>query len=348
MAIGLGFSLPNRGVLFGAMTAEGLVRLAERADRSGVFRSVWVGDSILGKPRMECITLLSGIAARTSRVALGTVCMASMTLRDPILLAIQWASLDLLSNGRAILGACIGGAGSAMGSGALEAAVYGIPNKGRVKRLEEEITLLRRLWTEEDVSFSGEVYRFEHVTALPRPVQMPPPIWIATNPKRGAASDRVIESALERVGRLGDGYMTDAATVDEFRWRWERVKHYAATAGRDPSALGSSLHLMVNINTDRDAAFEEAARFLHTYYGEDLGRAYLEVWVAFGDPEEVAGRIRAYLEAGCTTPILRFASWRQEAQFDTFIREVVPYLRDLLPADSEAVGTDGEASAALS
>ena len=143
-----------------------------------------------------------------------------------------------------------------MGSGALEAAVYGIPNKGRVKRLEEEITLLRRLWTEEDVSFSGRVYQFEHVTALPRPVQTPPPIWIATNPKRGAASDRVIESALERVGRLGDGYMTDAATVDEFRWRWERVKHYAATAGRDPSALGSSLHLMVNINRDRDGAFD--------------------------------------------------------------------------------------------
>ena len=334
MAQGLGLSLPNRGVLFGATTADGLVNLAERADRSEVFGSVWVGDSILGKPRMESITLLSGIATRTKRIALGTVCMASMTLREPILLAIQWASLDLLSKGRTILGACLGGTGSAMGSGALEATVYGIPNQGRVKRLEEEITLLRRLWTEDEVNFEGEVYHLEHVTALPKPIQSPPPIWIATNPKRGLVNNHIRERALERVGRLGDGYMTDAATAEEFGWRWGRVKTYAAAAGRDPSVLGSCIHLMVNINRSRDAAFEEAARFLHAYYGEDFDRPYLEVWVAYGPPQEVAERVRAYVEAGCTVPILRFASWRQEEQFDAFISEVAPCLVDVLPGES--------------
>ncbi len=174
MARGLGLSLPNRGVLFGATTAEELVRLAERADRSRVFGSVWVGDSLLAKPRLESIALLSGIATRTTRVRLGTVCMASMTLRDPILLAIQWAGLDQLSGGRTILGACIGGSGEGMGAGAREVEVYGVPNKGRVRRLEEQIALLRRLWTEDDVTFMGDVYRMEHVTAVPKPIQSPP------------------------------------------------------------------------------------------------------------------------------------------------------------------------------
>ncbi len=327
----LGLSLPNRGVLFGATTAEQIVRLAERAARSDAFGSVWVGDSLLAKPRVEAIALLSGIATRTTRVLLGTCCMASMTLRDPILLAIQWASLDQLANGRTILGACLGGAGKAMGAGTVEGAVYGVPNKGRVIRMEEQIALLRRLWLEDDVTFEGQVYRMAHVTALPKPAQSPPPIWIATNPKRGIATDEVIERALRRVGRLGDGYMTDAATVDEFRFRWERVKAYAAEAGRDPLALGSCIHLMVNVNADPTAAFDEATRFLKSYYGGDFGRAYLEVWVVSGPPEHVAARIRAYLEAGCTVPIIRFASWHQEAQFDAFVTEVVPRLRDLMP-----------------
>ncbi len=328
-------SLPNRGVLFGATTAGELVRLAERAEASGVFGSVWVGDSLLAKPRLESIALLAGIATRTTRVTLGTICLASMTLRDPILLALQWASLDLLAEGRTILGACLGGAGASMGAGAQEAEIYGVPSAGRGRRFEEEIALLRRLWTEDDVTFAGEVYRLAGVTVRPRPHQSPPPIWIATNPKRGVASDRVIERALERVGRLGDGYMTDAITADEFAWRWRRIREQAAAAGRDPAALGSCLHLMVNVGADAERAFDEAARFLRSYYGDVFDRPYLETWVAAGPPDRVAARIRAYLEAGCTIPVLRFASSAQVEQLERFVGEVAPQLRAALaPAPS--------------
>ena len=323
----LGLSLPNRGVLFGATSATEIVDLAARAEASGAFGSVWVGDSILAKPRLESIALLSGIATRTSRVRLGTICMASMTIRDPILLAIQWASLDLLSQGRTIFGACLGGAGKSMGTGGLEAEIYGVPSAGRVKRLEEEIALLRRLWTEDDVTFDGEVYKLAHVTALPRPHQPRPPIWIATNPKRPAANDRVIDRAMERIGRLGDGYMTDAITVDEFALRWRLVREHAAAAGRDPAALGSCIHLMVNVSDDGDAAFDEAATFLRKYYGDVFDRPYLETWVISGPPPRVAERIEAYIEAGCTIPVLRFASSSQVAQLDRFVRDVVPLLR---------------------
>src|ERR1051325_1993934 len=99
-----GLTLPNRGVLFGVTTPEQMLEMACIADTSDVFQSVWVGDSLLAKPRMESIALLSGVAARTQRVRLGPACMASFPLRDPVLLAYQWASLDLLSGGRTDIG----------------------------------------------------------------------------------------------------------------------------------------------------------------------------------------------------------------------------------------------------
>src|SRR5207253_10912212 len=76
----IGLTLPNRGVLLGATTPDQMLDLAEAADRSGLFRSVWVGDSLLGKPRMESVSLLAGIAARTRRVRLGAACMARFRL----------------------------------------------------------------------------------------------------------------------------------------------------------------------------------------------------------------------------------------------------------------------------
>src|SRR6476646_12019784 len=104
--IAFGLTLANRGVTFGATTSDQMLEMAQIADASGLYKSVWVGDSLLGKPRMEAIALLCGVAARTKTVRLGPACMASFPLRDPVLLAYQWASLDLLSNGRSVLVVC--------------------------------------------------------------------------------------------------------------------------------------------------------------------------------------------------------------------------------------------------
>src|SRR6185312_8593545 len=120
----IGLTLPNRGVLFGVTTPEQMLRMSEIADQSGAFQSIWVGDSLLGKPRMESITLLSGIAARTKNVRLGPACMASFPLRDPVLLAYQWASLDLLAEGRTVLVACTGIVPQA--GGRVEGELYGL------------------------------------------------------------------------------------------------------------------------------------------------------------------------------------------------------------------------------
>ena len=81
--------------------------MAVKAESTGAIDAIWVGDSILSKPRLECIPLLGAIAARTSRVKLGVACMATIAQRNPVLLALQWASLDALSNGRTWLAACM-------------------------------------------------------------------------------------------------------------------------------------------------------------------------------------------------------------------------------------------------
>src|SRR4051812_45513242 len=106
-----GLTLANRGVTFGATTPEQMLDMARIAEESGAFRSVWVGDSLLGNPRLESVTLLAAIAARTGRVRIGTACMASFPLRDPVLLACQWASLDMISGGRTVLVVCTGNIG---------------------------------------------------------------------------------------------------------------------------------------------------------------------------------------------------------------------------------------------
>jgi alkanesulfonate monooxygenase SsuD/methylene tetrahydromethanopterin reductase-like flavin-dependent oxidoreductase (luciferase family) len=127
-----GVSLPNRAVTFGAATVADLLAAAELAEAIGVYHAVWVGDSLLAKPRLDAIVLLSAVATRTLHVRLGPACMASFPLRHPLVLAYQWASLDLLSEGRTIMVACIGG-GARDGAGDFETefAAMGIPREDR-------------------------------------------------------------------------------------------------------------------------------------------------------------------------------------------------------------------------
>ena len=94
-----GISLSNRAVLFDWATIDDLISAARVAEASGYFHGVWVGDNLLSKPRVESIVTLSALAAHTSTVTLGTICLASFPLRDPILLAIQMGQL-----GRSIRG----------------------------------------------------------------------------------------------------------------------------------------------------------------------------------------------------------------------------------------------------
>jgi alkanesulfonate monooxygenase SsuD/methylene tetrahydromethanopterin reductase-like flavin-dependent oxidoreductase (luciferase family) len=318
-----GLSLPNRAALFG-VPMEDLLVSAETAEASGAFDSVWVGDNFLSKPRVEAIVVLSALAARTRRVRLGTICLASFPLRHPLLLALQWASLDLLSSGRTILAVCTGGAASAGPQFAAELKAMGVRSIERAARMEEGIELLRRFWGREPVTFAGQFYAFENVDLTPKPVQERIPIVIAVNPP-WYRHPEIEERALRRVARIGDGWQTDGIPVELFRERWQRIQQYAAEYGRAEQVTHASLHLMVNINDDERAAHRESVEFLDKYYGRGaIGEEKLDPWLAFGPPSAVVEKIARFVDAGCTTPVLRFTSWDQAGQLQRCIEEVLP------------------------
>jgi alkanesulfonate monooxygenase SsuD/methylene tetrahydromethanopterin reductase-like flavin-dependent oxidoreductase (luciferase family) len=328
MCAKFGISLSNRAVLFGWASLDDMLDAAQLADQSGYFHGVWVGDNLLSKPRAEAIVTLSAIAARTQRVTLGTICLASFPLRHPILLAIQWASLDLLSRGRTILAVCNGGGGQDGPQFTHELEAMGVKSSERVGRVIEGIEILRRLWTEARVTHQGKYYQFKDVELLPRPVQQPVPIYLAINPKADRVGEATIDRILRRVAAHADGWQTDATPVETFRQRFDTIRDYAARQGRDPSTLESCLHLMVNINDDRDQAFHEAETFLRSYYGAGtVSRERAELWLAYGSPAAVIDKIQSYIDAGCTTPVLRFVSPHIKDQLQRCIEEVLPAFR---------------------
>lgn len=327
----LGLLLPNQGVVFGATTVPELLELAERAEDSEVFESLWVGDNLLAKPRLESITLLSALAVRTRSCRLGTACMASFALRDPIVLAAQWGAMDCLAGGRTVLTACIGGGatkGNIAGAFDTEYEAMQIDPRDRVARLEEGIEVLRVLWTEDPASFSGQFSKFNGIAVRPHPVQEPcPPIWIANNPwVFGNTETGPNRRQVDRVARLADGWMTVGATPGQFAMTWEAICAAASEHGRDSAQMENSMYFNMNINEDRAGAYEESKRFLDEYYSSDWPEWKVNVWTSYGAPEECADRLRAYADVGVETLVLRFTSYDQKRQLDRFLSEVAPLL----------------------
>src|SRR5947207_8060949 len=325
-----GLILANRAVVLGAVKVPDLVDLTVQAERSGFFDAVWAGDSLLAKPRLESVTLLSALAAVTTKLRLGVGCMATFVHRHPVLLAHQWASLDVLSGGRAWLAVCLGGPDEASAAQALEHAAMSIRASERVGRLEEGILIHRKLFHEDKASHQGRFYRFESVTIQPRPIQDPCPIWIASNPtgltwKGGAsASDAVVERSYRRVARLADGWMTNKLSPTEFRAQFARIRAMASEEGRDPAALGSALYHNININEDRAKALEESRAFLDMYYTAKFTPRFVEQWTVAGSPKQCDAELRAYFDAGVGHMALRLTSWDQRGQLKRFLDDVAP------------------------
>ena len=327
-----GLILANRAVVLGAIQARDLIDLSQQAEVSGAFDTLWVGDSLLAKPRLEAVALLSALAGATSRLKLAVGCLATFVHRHPLLFAQQWASLDVLSGGRAWLAVCLGGPDEQSPAQALEHKVMGVRSGERVGRMEEGIQILRKVWSGERVSHQGEFYQFEGVKIEPRPAQQPCPIWIASNPtgltwKGGAsASDAAVERGFRRVARYADGWMTNKVSPAQFREQWARIAKMAREEGRNPAALGSALYHNININEDRQQALEESKAFLDTYYTSKFSPAFVEGWTVAGSPAQCIAELRDYAEAGLGHIALRLTSWDQRGQLKRFLAEVAPAL----------------------
>ncbi len=320
--LSFGLTLANRGVLLGITTPSGILELADRVEAAGCFDAVWVGDSLFAKPRLDALTLLAALAGRTRRLRLGPACLASFPLRNPLVFAYEWASLDRIAAGRAALIICAGG-GSA-GDWEAEARALGVPVKERQPRLEEHVEILRRLWSEDHVTHAGRFFQFADITLEPKPVQQPCPIWLANNPHTISPDPARRERAMRRVARLADGWMTHSLRPEDFQQTWETILAYAREMGREPSALGNCLYHNINVNPDREAAFQETKRFLDAYYSADFSRARIEAWTAFGEAERCIQNLRRFRGSGVQQITLRLCSWDQVGQLETVTKEVLP------------------------
>jgi len=321
-----GLTLSNRALVTRGTPPGELIDMAVSAEATGAVDAIWVGDSILSKPRLECIPLLGAIAARTSRVKLGVACMATIAQRNPVLLALQWASLDVLSGGRTWLAACMGYPASQHPMAAKELEVMGVASKERPGRLEEMIQALRVLWSDEHASFHGKHYSFDDVNLLPKPAQRPCPIYIAGTPRAAQIGERGVERSLRRMARYADGWMSNQIELSMFRDHQARLRQMLSEEGRDPETFKTILYYGVSVNRDREQAFREAKAFLDAYYQKDFTRQGVEIWTACGPVEHCVSCIKEFIDAGVDHVAIRPIGEDLNAQFRIYLEELLPAL----------------------
>lgn len=316
-----GLVLSNRNLVTGTATVEEVLALAQQAEDAG-WDSVWVGDSILAKPRLDALVLLGALASRTRRVRLGPASFTSTPLRNPLQLAYQWFSLDLLSGGRMIFNASQGAPGSQGGIFAEEFAAFHIDPASRMRRMEEAIEILRLTSSGQPVSYEGQYTQFRDVAVLPRPIQQPLPIWIstATIPSKPKMTAR----ALQRVARYADGWMTISRTPALFAENLADIQRYAAEIGRDVN-FEACLYLDINIHDNQETAFQESKHFLDGYYQHDFSRPEVELRAVFGPPHACIERLRQFTQAGATMFVLRIIGSGEQRQFQRLTEEVLPH-----------------------
>ena len=268
-----------------------LLELAERAEALG-YDSVWVGDSLLARPRHEPLTLLAGVAARTRRVHLGTAVLLP-ALRNPVLLAHQAATLDRLSEGRLILGV---GVATDVPSVRDEFEAAGVSFERRGARMLEGLRLCRALWSGEPVDWDGR-WTVRRGTLGPSPHRPGgPSIW-------GGGSAR---AALERAGRHFDGWFPTGPDAAGWGDQWREVLAIAADSGRAPGAVAGAVYLTLAIDDDEAAGHARIDAYLEQYYGAPAAALRRRQACFAGPAEAAAAWLAGYAAAGAGHLVLRF------------------------------------------
>jgi alkanesulfonate monooxygenase SsuD/methylene tetrahydromethanopterin reductase-like flavin-dependent oxidoreductase (luciferase family) len=297
-----------------AKSFEQLWSDAAQAEALG-FDHIWLGDSVtvLEKARGDCLTTMAALAARTTKIRIGAVPMLP-ALRNPVLLAHALATLDVISKGRITLGVSVGPVRDYIQR---QFSACGVPPQEKAGRLSESIEIMRRLWSETTVNYEGRYYKLRDVGILPHPAQKPGiPIWIA--------ADRH-ENAFKRVGRLGDGWVTLAPTLERFAAARQKIDQYAREHGRAGKCQPTALFAAFNIQSDGERARDEGWRWMEHFFEqpkEKLGHFF----AIFGTPEECARLLKAYVAAGLTAIIARIASDDMPSQARFLLNEIKPQL----------------------
>ena len=242
--------------------------------------SVWFSDRIVGAVwRMDPLAGMAIAAGRTERLRFGTGVLL-MSMRSPVTTARELATIDLLSNGRLVVGVGIGQEST------LEYDAMGVRKRDRGKRLDEAIRIMRRLWTEDRVTYESEFLKLTDAGIQVRPKQANVPIWIGSRTEPG----------LRRTGYLGDGWLPTQITPEEVASGIERIKHYAAEAGREVA----DDHYGVQITTYMVEHGEVPDAIKEKYLLQRRSDVAQEQINLLGTPDQVTARLREYIDAGAT------------------------------------------------
>lgn len=290
-----------------------LVDYGVRMEQLG-FDSLWVWDHVLlgvepNFPIIEALTLLTAVATRTTKIKLGTGILV-LPLRNPVMLAKQLSSMDLLSDGRLIMG-------MASGWYKREFDAVGVPFEKRGKIMDENLDILTRFWTEDMVKGEFMNHSIPAGVMYPKPAQKPrPPILI------GGYVDRV----LKRAALSGDGWLTYFYTAESFAKSWAKIRDFAKEGGKDPDTLLNGSQLPIRIGKSRAAIEGEMMEWLTKEWDYAAWSESTKDSAVLGTVDECVEQLKAHLAAGVQKLI--FVPYRYEMeQVEIIAREIIPRLK---------------------
>ena len=265
----------------GPADMEHIRKFVTEAETLG-YDSLWLQERIIGDfVMLEPVTLLSYVAAITNKLKLGTSVIL-LPLRNPLQLAKAYATLDVMSGGRAVMGVGLGG--GHLGS---HENVFGYTREGRVTRFTEAVQIMKLLWTEPRASFEGRYWKFKNVSMAPKPIQQPHlPLWFGGHH----------ENALKRAVKYGNGWMgAGSSSSNAFIRESAMIRQFLTDAKRDPATFSYGKRVYLAVDADK-ARGEKRIRewFGRRYKNADLGPR-VAIW---GSAMECTEKIQEIVGAG--------------------------------------------------
>ena len=256
--------------------ARGFWRWVDLCDNGGV-DSIWQSDRIVdAAPNLEAMSVMAALAGGTRKVKFG-MNVASLGLRNPVLMAKQCATIDVLSEGR-LLPAF--GVGSALSR---DFTATGTPTQGRGKRTDEGLQIMAALWSEDNVSFDGEYYQLDNATIAPKPVQNPLPLWVGGSAK----------AAIERTARWGTGWQAGIESAEQIAPVISAIKARATELDRNIAED----HFGAGFGFRFGSADEPIVKRYNELLAKRLGKEP-SGFTAVGDVEQMMGLVHEFHAAG--------------------------------------------------
>ena len=306
MGINAGLGIAN----FNFDDAKGFWRWVDLCDEGSV-NSIWQSDRIIeSSPNLETMSVMAALAGRTSKIKFG-MNVASLGLRNPILMAKTCATIDFLSGGRLLPAFGIGSALSR------DYTATGTETKGRGKRTDEGLQIMSRLWSEDHVSFHGEYYQLDDATISPKPIQAPLPLWVGGSSKQ----------AIERTAKWGTGWQAGIESPDEIALVIQSIKERASELNRTIPEDHFGAGFAFRFGSSEEKIVSRQKEGLSKRLKKDPSKL-----MAVGDKDDIVELTNQFLNAGAQKFILRpIASGTEDMleQTNRFITEVLPEIASL-------------------